>query len=334
MAPQLVAEQFDAGATGVTVATVRQARILRAFGVSTLLVANQVVDPGEVTWLASDAAEHAESPVSCFVDSVDGVELLARRGAGVPTPVLLEVGHVGGRSGVRTVGEAVQVGTAATRSASVALMGVAAFEGSVRAGAWEQTEAGVRELCERVADVADALTGLGMLPDRPIVSAGGSAYFDVVLSTLGGGRPWRLVLRSGCYLTHDHGQYAEVSPFARGASGPVLRPAIEVWCRVHSRPEPGLVVLGAGRRDVSFDAGLPVALEAFDVAGLPRSVPRGTVERLYDQHAVLAVEPGSDLRVGDQVRLGISHPCGTFDRWRWLPVVHEDRIVDAVRTLF
>ena len=40
-----------------------------------------------------------------------------------------------------------------------------------------------------------------------------------------------------------------------------------------------------------------------------------------------ALAPG----VGDRVALGISHPCTTFDKWHWMPMVDDDyRVVDAV----
>ncbi len=84
-----------------------------------------------------------------------------------------------------------------------------------------------------------------------------------------------VILRSGAYLTHDHGYYGTVSPAARGAAGaPPLRPALELWAQVLSRPEPGLALLGAGRRDAGFDQGLPVPLRAVRGACLARSAAR------------------------------------------------------------
>ena len=49
-------------------------------------------------------------------------------------------------------------------------------------------------------------------------------------------------------------------PIGRAGAYGRFEPALEVWARVVSRPEPGLVLLDAGRRDVSHDAGLPVPL--------------------------------------------------------------------------
>jgi D-serine deaminase-like pyridoxal phosphate-dependent protein len=85
---------------------------------------------------------------------------------------------------------------------------------------------------------------------------------------------------------------------------------------------------------VSSDGALPVLLSAvrgqraLDVSGIEAL-------RLYDQHLVATAPDGCELRPGDEVELGISHPCTTFDKWRWIPVVDDDgRIVDVLRTFF
>ena len=62
-------------------------------------------------------------------------------------------------------------------------------------------------------------------------------------------------------------------------------------------------------------------------------VPEGwSVQKLNDQHAYLHITSDTQgLRVGDRVCLGISHPCTTFDKWRWMPVVDADySVVDAI----
>jgi D-serine deaminase-like pyridoxal phosphate-dependent protein len=98
-----------------------------------------------------------------------------------------------------------------------------------------------------------------------------------------------------------------------------------VWAQVVSRPEDGLALLGMGRRDVSFDQGLPV----------PKTLPEAHVAKLNDQHAYLQLGPSDDVRVGDWLRFGVSHPCTTFDKWPMIPVLDDaNRVVDLVRTFF
>jgi D-serine deaminase-like pyridoxal phosphate-dependent protein len=143
-----------------------------------------------------------------------------------------------------------------------------------------------------------------------------------------------VVLRSGCYLTHDHGQYAAVGPGAQ-RGGPELIPALERWASVLSRPEPGLALAGAGRRDVSFDQGLPIPLRLRRRDGGTLPADSMTVTRLDDQHAYLSIPADAPVAPGDLVCLGISHPCTTFDKWRAIPVVDDDdRVIDVVHTFF
>jgi D-serine deaminase-like pyridoxal phosphate-dependent protein len=58
------------------------------------------------------------------------------------------------------------------------------------------------------------------------------------------------------------------------------------------------------------------------------------VTELNDQHAYLS-DPAGEVRVGDWVACGISHPCTMFERWRALPVVDAGhRVIDLVHTFF
>jgi D-serine deaminase-like pyridoxal phosphate-dependent protein len=145
-----------------------------------------------------------------------------------------------------------------------------------------------------------------------------------------------VVLRSGCYLTHDSGVYERTSPFAGEDADRRFHPAMEIWGSVLSRPEPELAILGFGRRDVPFDEGFPVPTKIRTASG--ETVPvegRFAVTALNDQHAYARVEADLSLGVGDLVACGISHPCSAFDRWRAIPVLDErDRVVDAVATFF
>ena len=57
---------------------------------------------------------------------------------------------------------------------------------------------------------------------------------------------------------------------------------------------------------------------------------------LNGQHANLAIDAGApEPRVGDRVALGISHPCTTFDKWRWMALVDDGYdVLGAIVTRF
>ena len=356
MSPELAARQLARGAWGITVATIGQLRTYRAFGFPRLLLANELVDKAGIAWLAAELTGDPAFEAYCYVDSQDGVtildQVLTRQRTGRRLPVLVEIGHARGRTGCRTDDHALDVAKAAAATGTLRVAGVAGYEAGLEHSTGARSEAEalglIASFCRRLRGLAEILPGAASSGEELIVTAGGSAYFDVVTRelTAGGAGGLTVILRSGAYLTHDHGYYSTVSPAGRASWGspdatdaPVLQPALELWAQVLSRPEPDLALLGAGRRDVGFDKGLPVPLRIVrrgmtDGVGKVRGV-RGEVTELNDQHAYLRLDEATALAPGDLVGLGISHPCTTLDKWRVIPVVGDDgRVTDIVHAFF
>lgn len=326
MAPKLFASQLAAGAWGITVATPNQALAARNFGVPRLLLANEVLDPRALRWIAAQVRDGAELPF--YVDSPEGVAAAARAVAEVPggrLDVLVELGRPGGRTGCRSTAEAVALARTAA-DAGLGVAGVAGYEGGL-----PDADAVTAWLHDLVA-VGDAVAAIA--PGKPVVSAGGSAWFDAVAAVLGGLPDRTVILRSGAYVSHDDGYYRRVTPFVRHPDEGTLDGALDVWAQVLSAPEPGLAILGAGRRDVPFDLDLPRPRGIRGADGTVRPAGAMAVVKLDDQHAY-AETRGTDVRPGDLVRLGISHPCTAFDKWRVIPVVDDAyRVTDVLRTYF
>lgn len=319
MAPQLLDAQLDAGAWGLTVATPNQALILRKLGVPRVLIANEVLDRTALRWLAEQTAAGWE--VYFQVDSIAGVRAAAGAlGDTGRLRILVELGHAGGRTGCRTVEELEMVARAAAAVERLEVAGVTGYEGQLG------DAAGVDGFLDRLADGVRRLAAAGLLTEQPIVSAGGSAWFDRVTERLAGAGLGRLILRSGASVTHDDGFYREKTPFNRvPAEGPLVA-AMEMWAQIISTPEPGLALAGMGKRDAPFDEGLPIVVEP--ASGL-------TVTKLNDHHTYLAVGADVEVTPGDLIRFGLSHPCTAFDKWREIPVVDDDnRVVDVLHTYF
>ena len=353
MAPGLYQRQLKAGAWAITVASPAQARVALGVGAPRILIANEVTDTAGIRWLGAIRRDHPKVGLFCYVDSLDGVALLESGLAptlpdGTRLDVLIEVGVWGGRAGTRDEATAVAVARAVAGSSHLRLAGISGYEGVIGAAAdaaAAEQSAGVREFCHRLRRLADELHQDGLIratPERPMVlSAGGSVFFDDVAAVLTGrqdglaGPPAVVVLRPGCYVTHDHGLYSRVTPAARGGDGPDLTPALEVWGRVISRPEPTRAIIDVGRRDISYDHELPRALWRRPTAGGPASGLTATVIALNDQHAFLDLPGGESLAAGEWVGFGISHPCTTFDKWNVLLLLDESgRVVEELETFF
>ncbi|MFF4694380.1 alanine racemase [Streptomyces chattanoogensis] len=330
MTRPVVERQLAAGAWGVTVATARQADIALSWGVRRILIANQVVHPTDLALLRQRLDTMPDLELYCLVDSAPGLRYAraALTGAANPLRMLVDVGAPGGRTGVRTALEAYELGAAVAKAEDgLLLAGVAGYEGVRPNHRDAGTLAAVDTHCRTTADAFASLAPLCQTP-RPVFSMGGSAFPDRVADTAAdlarrcGDLPLAPVLRSGCYVTHDHGTYAQVSPL------PGLRPALTVRAAVLSTPEPGTAVVGAGKRELPYDAGLPVLLAAYTATGTPRPAAQATAAQIYDHHLVLTDAQGLD--VGDIVDLGISHPCSAFDRWPDIAVTNGDGDVREV----
>jgi len=343
MAPRLFEMQLESGAWGITLATAQQTEVAYAYGVRRVLMANELIGKENMA-IIGRLIEDPSFEFYCLVDSGAQVNQLGAyfSAVGRRLNVLVELGVSGGRAGVRDEDQLRSVIAALEcRSNSIVLAGVEIYEGVL------DDESSIRSFLERAVAVTRSLIDEKLLQRTPaILSGAGSAWYDVVaevFSAAGFGISVEIVLRPGCYVTHDVGAYREAqtkilerNPIARKMNAGLV-PALQVWAYVQSIPEEDRAILGMGKRDAAFDAGLPVPAQHFRPGDTgPRPAPaHWTVTKMMDQHAYMRITAGDDLRVGDMIAFDISHPCLTFDKWRLLPILNVDyQVVDLVQTFF
>ncbi|MCX4983144.1 alanine racemase [Streptomyces sp. NBC_00572] len=344
MAPRLFDRQLEHGAWGITAAVPHQARVYRAHGIARIFLANEVVDPVALRWVAGELDADPDFRFLCYVDSVRGVELMdgALRAAGATRPVDVVVelaAGATGRTGVRTEAECAAVADAVADAPTLRLVGVAGYEGTMPGADGDR----VREWLNRLVALAADFDKAGRFDPaigEIVVSAGGSEWFDAVADVFaeipGLSLPVLKLLRSGAYVSHDDGQYRERTPFNRVPEEGALEPAFRLWSQVVSRPTPEQAFTNAGKRDAAHDLHLPEAQVVRDArTGEIRPADGLTVTGLSDQHAWVRTEEGADLEVGDWLGMGLSHPCTIFDKWQLIPLVEADgTVVDYIRTFF
>jgi len=343
MAPQLFHRQIEYGAWGITLAVPHQVRVARAYGIQRIFLANELVDPTALTWIAAELTADPAFEFLCYVDSVRGVELmdaaLTEAGAGRPVDVVVELAAgEGARTGVRTEAECADVADAVAAARTLRLVGVAGYEGEVPKPNPERVRGWLRRLTSLAAafDKAGRFAGTGL--DEIVVSAGGSAWFDAVAEVFDTipelSLPVLKLLRSGAYVSHDDGHYRRVTPFTRVPEEGALHPAFRLWAQVVSRPSLEQAFVNAGKRDAAYDLDLP-EVQVIRADGAERPGTGVRVTALSDQHGWLGTEPGTELRVGDWVGMGLSHPCTSFDKWQLIPVTEADgTVTEYVRTFF
>ena len=329
MSPQIAQMQVDAGAFALTIANFWQAEIFRNFGFKKLIIANEVLDPTAIAAIA-DLNSKKVAEIIFYVDSIAGLEIIKKY-----TPkdgiqnLFIEIGTDNGRGGVRDLDLVTQIAKNISEDSRLKLRGVTGFEGAVPNAA--RTSAGedsVTKFCQKI--VAAANNAYQYKSENEfIISAGGSAYFEIVASELNKfDKPKILLLRSGGYVTHDSRYYEEIYPFRD--SDDLLIPAIEVWAQVISAPEKDFGVLNLGKRDIGCDLHNPIPVAKYSDK---LSKFSGEIEKLNDQHGFMRSK--EEFAVSELIGLGISHPCTTFDKWRLIPLVNDNYdVVDCIHTFF
>nr|WP_306422811.1 alanine racemase [Paenarthrobacter aurescens] len=356
MSPQLWTEQLDRGAWGITLANFAQLRVAREFGVRNLQLANSLTDPRAILWVAG---QPADTTILSWIDSKGTVDVINRTLAGSDAvlDVLVELGAHGGRTGARGIDAAMDVARAISASSNLRLVGVSGYEGSLAHTADDAGLAAVRGYLAQMGLLHEQLLAEGLYgTDSVILTAGGSAYFDDVVSVLspyihkrGAGRVAGemgvdLMIRSGAYIIHDDGFYRGISPFSREGDQPFTA-GMYGWARVVSQTEPGLAILDAGKRDLPFDEGLPEPqLIGPVLGGAMEPLVGAGITSVNDQHSFMTYDANTTtVNPGEVVRLGLSHPCTAFDKWTVIPVLAntgeagktaDQTVVDLIHTFF
>src|SRR5699024_10546103 len=152
---------------------------------------------------------------TCWVDSISGAKTmeaaLQRAHAPRKLNVLIELGIFEGRSGIRGLGPARELAEYLAKSSWLRLAGVSGYEGVVGSHRTPDIVASVQDFLNQQVELHHNFADL--YDDGPLtVTAGGSAFFDLVAEAYAQGRAgapantsW--VIRSGAYLTHDEGHY-------------------------------------------------------------------------------------------------------------------------------
>jgi D-serine dehydratase len=343
MVPALFRRQLEEGAWGITLATAVQTRAAYAHGVRRVLMANQLVGAPNMALIAELLAD-SQFDFHCMVDHPDNVAALGEffGARGLRLNVMIEYGVVGGRCGCRSEQEVLALAAAIAAQPALALTGIEGYEGVIHG---DQAVSGIKAFAASLVSLAVQLQDKGAFAlDRPIVTASGSAWYDLIAEAFDAKAVrdrFLSVLRPGSYVVHDHGIYKEAQCCVldrRSELTEGLRPALEVWAHVQSMPEPGFAVIALGKRDVAYDAGLPMPLLRYRAGVLPATgedVSACKVTAVMDQHAFMTVAPGCELKIGDIIAFGTSHPCLTFDKWRSGCLVGDDlTVIESFDTCF
>ena len=347
MSPQLFSKQLEVGAWGITAGAINQIQVMYRYGVKKILLANQLLGKSHLKTIAHLINNDKDFSFYCFVDSIEQFQNIKNNLENItlinPINLLPEIGASNGRTGIRSKENFLELVNEISndKSNNYNFAGISSYEG-IAAVAMKGSQA-VHDFCSFMEEIISEISPkqLSHLKEL-IITAGGSTHFDIIgerFSKLNLSIPVRVLLRSGCYITHDHGPYLEALKSAEEDKNRqwdrVLQPALEIWSYVQSIPEKNLAFLTMGKRDVPYDAGLPKPLKRFRPGKGFLDIGTAEIFSTNDQHAFVKLKDNHGWKVGDMVCSGISHPCTAFDKWKFIPVVDDDyNVVDGILTYF
>jgi len=297
--PEIALRQVALGASGVCCQKVSEAEAMVAGGIQDVLVTNEVVGPAKLARLAQLARR---AKVGVCVDDAGNAEAvaLAAREAGVMLDVLVELDVGANRCGVAPGEAAVALARIVARTEGLRLAGFQAYQGSAqhlrthleRREAIQDAVAKVRstlELLQRAGLEAPAVTGAGT--GTYLLEAMSEVYTE---------------LQPGSYVFMDADYGRNLGE--DGEAVHEFRHSLFVLATVMSRPVPFRAVVDAGLKAHSVDSGMPLVAD----------VPGALYTRASDEHGVVELSEGSQLRLGQKVRLIPGHCDPTVNLHDWL----------------
>lgn len=305
--PVLGQMQLDAGAIGLTTATIWEASAMVDSGLSDILIANQAVGPIKAAELARIAGL---GRVTVAIESEHSAResSAAAVAAGSEIGVLVEIDVGLHRSGVRSAEAGVALGRLIEGLPGLRLDGLLGYEGHCmlepdRALRIEKATAANAIL----VDAADAFDAAGL--STAVVAGGGLGTWDIT-----GANPRITEIHAGSYIFMD--------AFHRNLV-PGFDVALTVESTIISR-DGGLVVVDCGRKSIGIDRVPP------EVVGGVAAVRFEHGEHfVHEEHTALELADGVDLGVGDHIALMPGYGPTTVNLYDLYFVAEDDVIVDV-----
>jgi D-serine deaminase-like pyridoxal phosphate-dependent protein len=283
--PDLAWRQLDAGAIGITCATIPEAECLVHHGVRNILLANEIVDTAKIRRFV-DLVRRADVIV-CIDDRRIAADLAREAGnRHTKVGVLVDVDNGLHRCGVQPGEPALRLARAAAEL-GLNFRGLMGYEGHVlrKPPGPEKTEA-VTAAMAPLMETKACLERTGTPVE--IVSVGGTGTYS-----LSGRYPGVTEIQAGSYLLMDTDYQQCCTDFT---------PALTLLTTVISKTEGERIVTDSGLKSLSCERGIPAV----------KDVPGLKTRRLTAEHGIIdLVDPAAPVKVGDRIEMWVHYSDAT-----------------------
>ncbi len=313
--PEIARMQLDAGAIGVTCAKLGEAEALADAGLTDFFIAHPLVTAQKTRRLAA-LARRPGVEVSTIVDSPEGIAALSAVFAQEPLllDVLIKVDtglrRVGVAPGEPTIALARQIAAAP----GLRFAGICAHEGYSYGQSDPTTrDAVTRAGVELLVATAKDLAAAGLRCER--VSVGSTPGAKAAI-----GVPGVTEVRPGNYAFYDAMQVGL-------GVVPAERCALTVLTTVVSHAARDRAVVDGGSKTFTSDKGVH-GMAGASSHGIILGKEDVTLYALSEEHGWLRLDPnGSDVAIGEQLRVIPIHSCPVANLAEELVVVRGDEVV-------
>lgn len=299
--PAIAHKLLRAGAFGVTCAKLGEAEVMAAAGITSILVANQIVGAEKIARLVN-LQRHADVIVA--VDDPGNVAMIGAAAAaiGVQQGLVVEVDTGMNRSGVAPGKPGLALARLIAATPGLKLRGVMGWEGHI-AGMPPGTQK--QAACAAAVGLLTSTANVCRAEGLPIeiVSCGGTGTYPISAAL-----PGVTEIQAGGGIFHD---------LAYASWGLEHEFALTVLCTVISRPTPTRVVIDAGKKTFSSDQAAPRAMDFPDASPLRLSAEHGQFDL-----AAASAHPA----VGDRIRCIVGYNDTTVHLHEFMIGVRGDRV--------
>jgi D-serine deaminase-like pyridoxal phosphate-dependent protein len=306
--PLIALRQMAHGGVGVCCQKVGEAEAMVHGGVPDVLITNEIVGAKKLARLAA-LATHAR--VGVCADNPENVAALSQAAVayGVTLPVLVEVNVGADRCGVEPGEPALRLAAQIGAAPGLRFGGLQAYQGRAQhIREFAKRREAIEAAAEKIRRTAELLRQAG-LPCESITGAGTGTYRFEAATGL-----WNEI-QSGSYIFMDVDYLKNLQ--ADGTQGGEFEPSLFILATVMSCPTTDWVVVDAGHKALSVDAGMPWVVGMPDVEYI----------RAADEHGKLTLkEPGRKLPLGTKLRLIPGHCDPTVNLYDWYVGYRGDRV--------
>ncbi len=314
--PGIAKAQVEAGAKGITVAKLSEAEVMADAGIEDIFIAYPLVTDVKIR-RAVRLGKRVRLVLG--VDSLEGARRLSSiaKAEDHILKVRLEVDTGLRRTGVPH-NDAVELANGIESLGNLNLIGIYTYRGAVLGGSrtLELEKAGLEE-GQLMVSLACLMREQGIRVDD--VSLGSTPTVEYVAKVEG-----VTEIRPGTYVFYDRMQ-------AHLGACSLDECAATMVCTVVSRPSEDLAVIDGGSKTFATD--VPPGAEPLNLEGFGHVVgyPGVVLERLTEEHGMLALDRDCDLGIGDTLQVIPNHICSTVNLHDEVYLVDEGDTVREVR---